>query len=189
MPFVLRHAHAHRARHAGGKWRGEIIELECVLATPTKNCFGCWSLVLLFRLIANRVVSSVTVLVMTSETVLVGVANKTHSYIALWARSITPENEFGAPLYSRGHFLFWARARCVQLNVCGEKADFLRHFTSQTDQNSTTSTMITALMFIESSKPGKWFMCWCKIENLRGFLRRDCLGNTYTQIYYCQLMI
>ena len=43
--------------------------LECVLATPTKNCFGCWSLVLLFRLNDNRVVSSVTVLVMTSETV------------------------------------------------------------------------------------------------------------------------
>ena len=42
---------------------------ECVLATPTKNYLGCWSLVLLFRLNDNRVVSSVTVLVIiTSET-------------------------------------------------------------------------------------------------------------------------
>jgi hypothetical protein len=43
---------------------------ERVLATPTKNCFGCWSLVLLFRLNDNRVGSSVTVLVMTSETII-----------------------------------------------------------------------------------------------------------------------
>ena len=47
----------------------QSVNLGCVLATPTKNCFGCWSLVLLFRLNDNRVVSSVTVLVVTSETV------------------------------------------------------------------------------------------------------------------------
>ena len=47
-----------------------LLFIECVWATPAKNCFGCWSLVLLFRLNDNRVVSSVTVLVMTSETVL-----------------------------------------------------------------------------------------------------------------------
>ena len=46
------------------------VHMECVLATPTKNCFGCWSFVLLFRLNDNRVVSLVTVLVMTSETII-----------------------------------------------------------------------------------------------------------------------
>ena len=78
------------------------------MATPTKNCFGCWSLVLLFRLNDNRVVSSVTVLVMMSETTLVKVtAAKTHPW-RLYngvmiergmqekngaVRLITPENE------------------------------------------------------------------------------------------------
>ena len=40
------------------------------MATPTKNCFDCWSLVLLFILNDNRVESSVTVSVMTSETII-----------------------------------------------------------------------------------------------------------------------
>ena len=53
--------------HLGGLW--DTLHLGCILAPPTKNCFGCWSLVLLFRLNDNRVVDSVTVLVMTSETI------------------------------------------------------------------------------------------------------------------------
>ena len=48
---------------------------ETVLSTGVR--FGCWSLVLLFRLNDNRVVSSVTVLVMTSETVFGGSPKRT----------------------------------------------------------------------------------------------------------------